>query len=397
MAKTARMETLAIAGAAPAGVTGLRPFLAMDVLREASKLVSDGADIAHLEVGQPMISAPAKVREAARRALDDKPLGYVPALGIEPLRERIAAHYATTDGIEVDPARIVVTTGSSTAFQLAFLAGFRPGGEVLLPVPGYPAYPNILTALGFKPVFVELAAEDGWRLTPEKFRAAITDRTTGIVLASPSNPAGTILERGQLESLVAEADAAGITVISDEIYHGLTYTMPAVSTLTFSDAPIVINSFSKYFCMTGWRVGWMVVPPQLARPIEMLAQNMFICAPAISQWAALAAFEATDELEQAKADYLDSRDLLLDGLGAMGVPSVLPSDGAFYVFADIGHLTNDSVRFCSTLLREHHVAATPGTDFDPGRGHRFIRFSVAGGHVQVERALDRMPRAFHIA
>ncbi|MEO1198448.1 MAG: aminotransferase class I/II-fold pyridoxal phosphate-dependent enzyme [Pseudomonadota bacterium] len=381
----------------PAARVGLKPFLAMDVLREAAKLVADGIDVAHLEIGQPAISAPERVRAAARAALNGDALGYTPALGIEPLRERIAAHYRERDGVEVDPSRIAVTTGSSGGFQLAFLSALQPGGEVILPTPGYPAYPNILTALGFKPRFLPLEARDGWRLTPEALADAITPETTGVVIASPSNPAGTVLPRDQFAEILAVADKAGIHVISDEIYHGLGYGMTPVTALALTDTAIIINSFSKYFCMTGWRVGWMVIPEDLLRPVEMLAQNFFICAPAISQLAAIAAFDAVDEVETAKTEYRDARDLLLSGLSDMGVTSVLPSDGAFYVYADIAHLTNDSVDFCRRLLREHNVAATPGLDFDPDRGNRFIRFSVAGGHTQVEKALERMPAAFRQA
>lgn len=366
------------------------PFLAMDVLRAAVEREAEGRDIAHLEVGQPGAPAPQAVREAARRALDAR-LGYTEAAGIRPLREAIARDYKLRYGVEVDPNRIFVTTGSSAGFVLAFLSTIPDHGTVVLPTPGYPAYPNILRALHYQVSTLPLEPSDGWRLTAAALEVHLDAKPAhGLIAASPSNPAGTIVpadELARLTELCAERDVA---FISDEIYHRLVYAGTEQTALAFSDNAIVINSFSKYYCMTGWRIGWMVVPETLIRPIERLAQNIYICPPAPSQHAALAAFDATDELEAVKAGYLEARQRLLSGLAALGIDKVLPADGAFYVFADIGHLTNDSTEFARTLLYEADIAVTPGEDFDADRGKRFIRFSYAGGLAEVEKALTRL-------
>lgn len=366
-------------------------FLAMDVLREAHRIDAGGGDVCHMEVGQPVFSAPGAVLEAAHKALDSGVLGYTEATGMPELRTRIAAHYRSAYAIEVAPERIIVTPGSSGGFILAFLALFDAGDRLALPSPGYPAYRNILKALGIDIAWLQTHAADRWAPTAQDLSAADDiSPLSGFLIASPGNPTGTVIEPERLAQLCATARTRGIWMISDEIYHGLTYGAAADTALRYDPDAIVINSFSKYFCMTGWRIGWMVVPQKLVRTMERLAQNLFICAPAISQAAAIAAFDAIDELEANKAVYGRNREMLLERLPQIGIDDFLPVDGAFYLYADISRHTNDSQDFTSRLLREGGVAATPGRDFDPVNGHRYMRLSFAGSNASISEAIDRL-------
>jgi len=365
------------------------PFVVMDVMRAANERGAVGEDVLHLEIGQPGTPAPRGVIEAARAALDRDRIGYTDATGIPSLRARIARHYRDTAGVELDPTRVVVTTGSSGGFLLSFLACFDPGDRVALAAPGYPAYRNILHALGVEPVLLETEPEHRFQPTPELLARA-GGRLDGLIVASPSNPAGTMLGRDELADLADCCAERGIRLISDEIYHGITYAMPAVSALEVSADAIVINSFSKYFSMTGWRLGWMVLPEALLRPVECLAQNLFISAPALSQIAGEAAFDCGEELDRHVAAYGRNRARLLRELPQAGFDRLAPADGAFYIYADVSERTNDSEAFCQRMLAETGVAATPGIDFDPARGARFVRFSFAGPEAEIAKALERL-------
>jgi len=367
--------------------------MAMDVMREANRLDLAGADIAHLEVGQPGAPAPRTAIEAAQRVLADGRIGYTDALGLMALRERIARHYEEAYGVAVAPERVAVTTGSSGGFMLAFLALFEPGARVALSVPAYPAYRNILAALGLEAVPLEAKAANRWVPTPLQVEAAHAERPlAGLLLASPANPSGTMLLRESLAALAATADRLGLWLVSDEIYHGLTYETPAETALRFSDEALVINSFSKYYCMTGWRVGWMVMPERLVRTVERLAQNLYISVPTVSQLGALGAFEARDELEAIKAGYARNRAVLLDALPSMGLGSFLPVDGAFYVYVDVSRLTNDAQDFAARVLHEAGVAIAPGLDFDAAHGQSYVRLSFAGTPETIDKAVDRLAR-----
>jgi aspartate/methionine/tyrosine aminotransferase len=365
------------------------PFIVMDVMREANALAAQGEDIVHLEVGQPGTPAPAKVLEAAAQALRDDRLGYTDALGVPALRERIARHYADFYGVVVDPAQVVVTTGSSGGFLLAFLAAFDVGDRVALAAPGYPAYRNILSALGIEPVVVETQLADRYQPTPARLDDLDGD-LDGLIIASPSNPTGTMVDDAGMRTLVDYCRSRGIRFISDEIYHGITYGHDAVTALAHDGEAVVINSFSKYFSMTGWRLGWLVVPTSMLRAVECLTQNLFISPPSLSQAAAIAAFDSEEELRANVAAYARNREILLAELPRVGFDRLAPADGAFYIYADVGAMTNDSPEFCRRMLNEAHVAATPGLDFDPYRGNAFIRFSFAGTEDDMRQAIARL-------
>ncbi len=366
---------------------GIPPFMVMDVLRAANERAAAQEAVYHLEVGQPGTGAPAGVLEAARNALSSDRLGYTEAFGIPPLRDAIAGHYRDYYGVAVDAERIVVTTGSSGGFVLAFLAAFEVGDRVALASPGYPCYRNILSAFGVEPVNLLADAKDRFQPTPALLDKALRDGPLdGLIVASPSNPTGTMLDRRELSALVDYCKAKGIRLISDEIYHGITYDRRADTAADFDESVIIINSFSKYFSMTGWRVGWMVVPPDLLRPIECLAQNFFISAPTLSQIAAVAAFDCREENERRVDAYRANRDLLLSVLPKAGFEKFAPADGAFYVYVDIGDLTNDSDAFCRKILADTGVALAPGLDFDPDRGNRFLRASYAETNAAIEAA-----------
>jgi len=365
------------------------PFIAMDVLRAANERALAGDDVLHLEVGQPSTPAPAAVLAAAHRALDRETLGYTDALGLPPLRTAIAAHYRQHYGVAIDPGRVVVTTGSSGAFLIAFLAAFDPGDRVGLASPSYPAYRNILRALDLVPVELPAGAGQRYQATPDLVRGH-QGRLDGLIVASPANPTGTMLTPDEIAALGRYCLEMGIRFISDEIYHGITYGETAATALASCDEAIVVNSFSKYFSMTGWRLGWMVAPPALVRASECLAQNLFISPPALSQHAAIAAFASRDELDANVARYAANRALLLAELPKAGFDRFAPADGAFYLYADVGHLTNDSPEFCRRMLREIGVACTPGTDFDPARGHATLRLSFAGTEATIVEAARRL-------
>ncbi len=367
------------------------PFLAMDVLSAAGKLEQSGRDIVHMELGEPGAPPPRAAREAAMRALEAGPIGYTPALGRSSLRVRIARHYQDVHGVNVAPERIAVTTGSSSGFVLAFLSLFDAGARVAIAEPGYPAYRNIMTALGIEVVPLAIGAASNYIVTAAMIEAAHAQKPLdGVLLMSPANPSGTLMPAKDVEDICRTCNKLGIAFISDEIYHGLTYEKPAATALQFSQEVIVVNSFSKYFCMTGWRVGWLVLPPQLVRTVETLQQSLAISVPFLSQVAAEAAFEAGEELEKVKAGYARNRELLLNELPRLGFSKFHPVDGAFYIYADIGHLTNDSGEFCRKMLHEAGVATTPGLDFDPERGARTMRFSFAGSEEVMREAVRRL-------
>ena len=372
----------------PARRGAISPFYVMEVMRAAERREAAGGEVLHLEVGQPSTPAPAKVIEAAHAALDSDVLGYTTAAGTEPLRRRIAHHYRDWYGVEVDPDRVVVTLGASGAFVLAFMACFDPGDRVVAPSPGYPCYRNALGALGAE--VVDLATGPETRFQPDPAGLESLGPIDGVVVASPSNPSGTMLDAEALGSLAGWCAERGVRLVSDEIYHGITYGPPASTALACDPDAVVVNSFSKYFSMTGWRLGWAVVPENLVAPVTRLAQNFFISAPTASQLAALAAFDCHDELRANVERYAANRRVLLDGLPAAGLDRLAPADGAFYVYADVSGLTDDSQELCRVWLDELGIAATPGIDFDPGRGHEFVRFSFAGSTADMTEAVSRL-------
>jgi aspartate/methionine/tyrosine aminotransferase len=364
------------------------PFIAMDVLRAANAREAAGERVTHLEVGQPGTQAPAPVREAARQALADNKIGYTDAEGIAKLREAIAADYHARYGVVVDPAEIVVTTGSSAAFQLGFLAAFEPGDRVALAAPGYPAYRNILSALGLETVLIEVGENAHYQPNPELL-ADIPD-LAGLIVASPANPTGTMIAPAELARLAEYCRERGIRLVSDEIYHGITYEADAATARAFGREAIIVNSFSKYYSMTGWRLGWMLVPPDLARSVECLAQNFYISPPALSQLAAVAAFQCRDELDGHVARYRANRDLLIATLRKAGLSRFAPAEGAFYLYVDVSSLTRDSEAFCRRMLAEIGVATTPGRDFDPIHGDDWLRLSFAGSTDDIKEATTRL-------
>jgi aspartate/methionine/tyrosine aminotransferase len=375
------------------GRSNVPPFMVMDVMAAAERIEKAGGHVIHMEVGQPAAAAPKSALIAAHRALDEGRIDYTSALGIPSLRERIARHYRDSYGCKVDPARIVVTTGSSGAFILAFLAMFEPGDRVAVTVPGYPPYRHILSALGCEPVLIETSSDTRHALTGEALLAAHRKAPLkGVLVGSPANPTGTMMSREALTALIAAAQDAGIRFISDEIYHGLDYAFPAVTAAELSADALVINSFSKYFCMTGWRVGWMVAPDALVRPIERLQQNLAISVPTLSQIAAEAAFDGFEEMEAIKRGYVENRRILIEGLPKAGLSKFLPADGAFYLYADVSDFTSDSFAFARKMLEEAHVAATPGVDFDPYHGRSFLRLSYARSADDMREAVARIAR-----
>jgi aspartate/methionine/tyrosine aminotransferase len=365
------------------------PFIVMDILQSANRRQIEKGDVLHLELGQPATAAPRAVIETAKEALDDNLLGYTEAFGLGSLRRRIADYYGESQNLSLEPERIVVTTGSSGGFVLAFIAAFDPGDRVAMADPGYPGYRNILLALGIEPVSVPTGPETRFQPTP-----ALLDKIEGpidgLIIASPSNPAGTMLGESELKDLAEYCADREIRLISDEIYHGVTYDKKGITALHFNHDAVIVNSFSKYFSMTGWRIGWMVVPPSLIRSIECLAQNLFISAPTLSQLAAEAAFDCTEELEKNVARYGRNRDILLSALPAAGFDRLAPADGAFYIYANIAQLTNDSEEFCRRMLDQTGIAMTPGTDFDPQRGKSYLRVSYSGATDEIMEAMRRL-------
>lgn len=365
------------------------PFIVMDVLRAANERQAAGVSVLHLEVGQPSTGAPGGALAAARAAFDADNLGYTEAFGRPDLRRRIVRHYREEYGVDIDLDRVVVTTGSSGAFLLAFLSAFDEGDKVALAAPGYPAYRNILAALGIDAVTIEVGAETNFQPTPALLDG-IAGQLDGLIVASPANPTGTMIHAAEMATLTAYCRDRGVRLVSDEIYHGIVYGHRAETALAFDSEAIVVNSFSKYYSMTGWRLGWMVAPEPLLRSIECLAQNFYISPPTLSQAAAAAAFDCKDELESNVRRYAANRALLLNELPKASFGRMAAAEGAFYLYADVADMTNDSTEFCRRMLAETGVATTPGVDFDPGRGHRFIRFSFAGATEDMAEAARRL-------
>lgn len=367
-------------------------FIALEVLRDANARAAQGESIVHLEIGQPGTAAPRGVIEAAKRALDTHQIGYTEALGLPALRQRIARHYHDFYGVEVDPARVVVTTGSSGAFLLGFLAAFDAGDRVALAYPAYPAYRNILLALDLVPVAVPTGPETRYQPTPELLdRAGEID---GLIVASPANPTGTMLGADELRHIHDYCAARGIRLVSDEIYHGITYGDPPATAAAFGEDAIVVNSFSKYFSMTGWRLGWMVVPEAMVPVVERLAQNLYICPSTVAQHAALACFEpgSLAEYERRRAEFRTRRDFLVPALDRLGLTVPVPPDGAFYAWADVSRYSDSSWDFSFELMHEAHLALTPGRDFGHHDTARYLRLSYANSMAQLQETVARLER-----
>lgn len=363
------------------------PFIVMDVMEAARQAEADGRHIIHMEVGQPGTPAPSRARAALAQAMEHESLGYSVALGLPELRARIARHYLERYDVDLAAERVIVTSGSSGAFLLAFTALFDTGDRVGIGAPGYPSYRQILKALDLVPVDIETRSENRLQPVAEELQGLDLQ---GLMVASPANPSGTMLDRTAMQTLISACRAEETTFISDEIYHGIEYEAKAVSALEITDDCYVINSFSKYYSMTGWRVGWMVVPEDHVRVIERLAQNMFICAPHASQVVALAAMDCDDELQGNLAVYRKNRALMLEGLPKAGFDRIAPPDGAFFVYADVSHLTCDSRAFAAEILEKAGVAVTPGLDFDPKRGSGTLRFSYARATEDIKEGLSRL-------
>jgi len=371
---------------------GMEPFHGLEINALARRLEADGRDIAFLEQGQPAAPPAPRVIEAVRGVLDG-PQKYTHFAGMPALRAALARYYQEQHSVGVAEDSIVATMGSSAGFILAFLGSFEPAAKIAVTRPGYTAYLNTLYGMGYRPVEIPVSAANGWHLTPAAIEAAFArEKFAGLLLASPANPTGAAVTRQQLADIVSTCARLGVRFISDEIYHGLDYRGPSISALEFTRDAIVINSFSKYYCMTGWRIGWMVLPDDVLRRTQILQQNLFIAAPTLSQVAATAALAERDYSEEQKAHYAANRPLITEGLRALGF-GVDQGDGAFYAYADASRFTNDSLSFCKRMLAEAGVAASPGVDFDRANGPRFVRFSYAGSRETIEKALERM-RAF---
>lgn len=366
-------------------------FVAMDVMREANLLAAAGRSIIHLETGQPSTGAPSLVRQAATQAIAQETLGYTEALGLPALRSRIAAHYGEKHGIVIDPARVVATTGSSAGLMLAFLALTAPGGRIGMARPSYPCYRNIATALGMEPVEIPCLAKDGFQPTVAALES-LNGPLDMLLVASPANPTGVVLSRDRLAEIAGWCRSADVPLVADEIYHGLTYGFSAPTVLKVADEAFVLNGFSKYYSMTGWRLGWMIVPESKVRQVECLAQNLYIAPPSVSQHAALAAFDATDELEQNVVRYATNRALLLAALERLGLSVPAMPDGAFYIYAQLPDGWPDSTAIAHRWLQEIGVAVTPGVDFDTVDGGRFLRFGYAGATEDIVEAIARLER-----
>jgi aspartate/methionine/tyrosine aminotransferase len=369
------------------------PFHVMDLLAAAQARQAAKGDLVNFVAGQPSTGAPKAVREEAKRLLDEDLLGYTVATGVPALRAAIADHHRRQSGIDVGPDDVVVTTGSSGGFLLAFLAAFEPGDRVVMARPGYPCYRNVLTALGIEVVEIDCGPETRFQPTVELLES-VPGPVAGLVIASPANPTGTMIPAEELARLAAWCEEHGVRLISDEIYHGITYAGETSSAWQTSRTGVTFGSFSKYFSMTGWRLGWMLVPEDLRRPVDVLTGNFTICPPVLGQYAALAAFtpESYAELDGHVARYAVNRGILLEGLPRLGIDRLAPADGAFYVYADIGHLTDDSYAWCVRVLEETGVAMAPGIDFDTRRGNQFVRMSFAGAAAEIEEGLDRLAK-----
>lgn len=372
---------------------GIPPFHVMDVWLAAAERQRSHGDLVNLSAGQPSVGAPEPVRAAAAAALEANELGYTVALGIPELRSAIAGSYADRYGLSIDPDDVVVTTGSSGGFLLAFLACFDAGDRVAIASPGYPCYRNILSALGCEVVEIPCGPETRFQPTAAML-AEIPGPLAGVIIASPANPTGTVMEPAELAAIAAWCDATGVRLISDEVYHGLVYEGAPQTSCAWETSrnAVVANSFSKYFAMTGWRLGWLLVPPALRRAVDCLTGNFTICPPVLAQYAAVAAFTpaAIAESDGHLRHYAANRELLLDGLRSLGINRLAPTDGAFYVYADLAEHTDDSLAFCARLLADTGLALTPGVDFDTERGNTFVRLSFAGPTADIEEALHRL-------
>jgi len=364
-------------------------FQALKILAEARALAARGGEICHLEAGQPSRGAPKHVIEAAKVALDQHPMGYTEACGLPQLRDAIAAYYGTRYGLTVAPSHVVATTGSSGAFIMSFLAAFDVGDKVAMAAPAYPAYRNILLALGLVPIELPSTAEENYQPTLARLEA-LPEAPAGLIVTSPANPTGSMLGNDEMKILSEYCEKRGIRLVSDEIYHGITYGRDGVSALQYSKSAIVINSFSKFFSLTGWRLGWMVVPEDLREVTTALAQNLFISPPTLAQYVGIASLQDTSEVESYVVEYKKNRDLLLAELPKLGFGPLSKAEGGFYIYADVAPLTNDSEAFCRQLLNDTGVAMTPGADFDPIRGHRYVRISFAGSHESIVRAVEKL-------
>ena len=371
----------------------ISPFIVMDVMRSANAREASGKDVLHLEVGQPSTPAPKSVIEAAKFGLDKELLGYTEALGIPLLRQRLSDHYKAYYNLIIPSERIIVTTGSSGAFILGFLAVFEPGDKVGITSPGYPAYKNILRTVGVEVIEVSVNEDTAFQPSVE-ILSNLDVSLDGLIIASPSNPTGSMLSVASLSEICSWCSAQKVRLISDEIYHGITFQRKASSALHYSEDAVIVNSFSKYFSMTGWRLGWMVVPDNLIRTIECLAQNLFISPPTLSQLAAVSAFDCFDELDSNVERYARNRSILLTELPKAGFEKLAPSDGAFYLYADVSSLTSNSETFCARILEEAGVAITPGIDFDTQYGKNFVRFSYAGETAVMVEASSRLRELF---
>ena len=368
----------------------IAPFIAMDVMAEAGARIRAGEDVVSLAVGEPGAPPPRAVREAVTAALAGGRVPYTDALGLPALRERIARHYRESYGVAVPASRIAVTTGSSGGFILSFLSMFDVGDRIAIPKPGYPAYRNILEALGLETVEIETAADTRFALDPARIEAAHREKPLkGVLIMSPANPTGVMMTPAAIRDLAETCTRLGLWLISDEIYHGLTYDGETATALAFSDDAVIVNSFSKYYCMTGWRVGWLILPERLIRPVECLAQSLSISVPYLSQIAGIAAFDAREDLEVIKAGYAKNRAILMERLPPLGF-KLMPMDGAFYAYADVSAFTNDSMDFSRRALREAGVGITPGLDFDREEGHRAVRISYAGSESDILKAVSRL-------
>ena len=367
------------------------PFIVMDVMRAANERAASGSDVLHLEVGQPSTPAPKKVLETAQFVLADDKLGYTDALGISLLREKISGHYRDTYGVNLDPTRIVITSGSSGGLLLSFLSSFDVGDCVGMATPGYPAYKNMLKSSGVKVVEIPVDSKSHFQLDPEVLDN-LSENLDGLIISSPSNPTGSMISSSDMRDLVDWCDRRGTRLISDEIYHGIVYGEQASTALSYGTDVIIINSFSKYFSMTGWRLGWMVIPESMIRSIECLAQNLYISPPSLSQMAAVAVFDCMDELNENVARYRINRDILLEELPNAGLVRFAPVDGAFYIYANVSHLTNDSSEFCKRMLSEIGVAMTPGIDFDGINGKSYVRLCFAGATQEIIQAAARLQK-----
>ena len=368
--------------------TDIAPFYVMEVMRAAAALEASGSEVLHLEVGQPSTPAPEGARDRAISAIQNEILGYTSALGMDSLRERLSLHYREWYDTEVGPERIAITLGASGAFTLAFLACFEAGDRVAVPTPGYPCYRNTLRALGVEVIDLPVGYDTRFQPSPRILEPL--GPIDGLVVASPSNPTGTMLLPSELTELTHWCATESVRLISDEIYHGITYGTSAPTVAAEWDEAVIVNSFSKYFSMTGWRLGWLVLPQNLVSPVARLAQNAFIAAASVSQHAALGAFESHGELEANVERYSVNRNILLEGLPRAGITQLAPADGAFYIWAQVDHLSDDSQNLAEEWLKDLGIAVTPGIDFDPSQGHRFIRFSFAGSTREVEETVRKL-------